>query len=337
MSSEMLDYVAAFCIALLTSLGVTPVARRLALRFSIVDAPTERKLHVDPVPYLGGVAIVIAFVVTLTFGAFVRGVSGSHVRIAVILGGGLLLAIVGLVDDLKVVPGWVKVPLELLLGGALFASGIRAELFGIPALDLAITLAWVIGITNAVNYMDNMDGLSAGVASIAAIYFGVLAGLSGQFLVASLSFALAGCALGFLWHNRAPAKIFMGDAGSLFLGFLLAALGLELSFDNIARVTFFVPVAIMAVPILDALMVSISRVKSGLSPIHPGKDHTSHRLVALGIPSSAAVSLIHFAAITSGWIGVVIAFSRPLTAYMLMAWVVVVATFMGALLLRVKI
>lgn len=333
----MIDYIAAFSIAFVAALAVTPVARRLALRLRIVDAPTERKIHIDPVPYLGGVAIIVAFVATLIVGAAVREVSGSYVRIAVILGGGLLLAVVGLVDDLKVVPGWVKVPLELALGGALFASGIRAELFGVAPIDLAITLAWVIGITNAVNYMDNMDGLSAGVAAIAAVYFGALAALSGQFLVASLSFALAGCALGFLWHNRAPAKIFMGDAGSLFLGFLLAALGLELRFDNISQITFFVPVAVMAVPILDALMVSISRVRRGLSPIHPGQDHTSHRLVKLGIPSGAAVSLIHFAAITSGWIGVVIAFSRPLTAYMLMGWVLVVATFLGAMLLRVKI
>jgi UDP-GlcNAc:undecaprenyl-phosphate GlcNAc-1-phosphate transferase len=257
--------------------------------------------------------------------------------VAVVLGGALVLAAMGLWDDLRIVPGWVKVPAEVALALALFAAGVRAQLFGVLPLDLVLTVGWVVGITNAVNYMDNMDGLSAGVSAIAAGYLAVLAALSGQFLVAGLSSALAGCALGFLWYNRPPARIFMGDAGSLFLGFLLAALGLDLRFDNIARVTFFVPVAIMAVPILDALMVSVSRVRRGLSPIRPGKDHISHRLVRVGLPPPAAVGLIHVAGAASGWIGVVIAYSPPLTAYMLMGWLVTMGVVLAGLLLRVKV
>src|SRR5436853_130754 len=146
---------------------------------------------------------------------------------------------------------------------ALVGAGVAAHPFKNVVLDLPLNLGWVVGITNAVNYMDNMDGLSAGVVAIAAIYFFALAGLSGQILVASLAAALTGCALGFLWWNRPPARIFMGDAGSLFLGFVLAALGLKLRFNNIDRVTFFVPIAVLAIPILDALMVSVSRVLRG--------------------------------------------------------------------------
>ena len=332
-----LTYFTAFAGALLVALFATPVARRVALRLNVVDLPSDRKVHTDPVPYLGGLAIVIAFAAVVVAGAFIRGVEGSYAKIAAILGGGLFLAAMGLWDDLKVVPGWIKVPSELALGGILFLVGVRANLFGSPVLDLLITMAWVIGVTNAVNYLDNMDGLTAGVVAIASAYFAVLAGISGQFLVASLSAALCGCALGFLWHNRPPAKIFMGDAGSLFFGFLLAGLGLELTFDNIARVTFFVPVAIMAIPVMDALMVSVSRVRRGLSPIHPGKDHTSHRLVKVGIPSTAAVGLIYLAAAASGWIGVVIAFSRPLTAYMLMGWMIALSLFIALLLLKVEV
>lgn len=330
-------YLAAFSVALLCSFLVTPAARRVALRLGVVDKPNDRKVHTDPVPYLGGAAIVIAFALATVGGALVSGVRGSFLQIGALLGGGLLLAAMGLWDDLRVVPGWIKVPVELLLAAGLYASGSRAELFHNQPLDLILTVAWVIGITNAVNYMDNMDGLTSGTVAIVSIFMLALAGLSGQVLVAGLSAALAGCALGFLWHNRPPAKIFMGDAGSLFFGFLLAGLGLELRFDNIARVTFFVPVALLAVPILDALLVSLSRVRKGLSPIQPGKDHISHRLVKLGIPSGGAVTLLHFASAACGWIGVTIAYARPVTAYMLIGWVIVVGLFFGYLLLKVDV
>lgn len=330
-------YLLAFVVALGFSLAATPLVRRAALRFNIVDRPIDRKIHTDPIPYLGGLAIVVAFTLSMGGGAIVGGYTDALGRIAVILGGGLFLSVLGLWDDLKVVPGWIKVPVELTLGVLLFLTGFKAQLFNFWPLDLLITLAWVIGITNAVNYMDNMDGLTSGVVAIAATYFFVLAALSGQFLVGGLAVALAGCALGFLWYNRPPARIFMGDTGSLFLGFLLAGLGLQLRFQNIAQVTFFVPVAIMAVPVLDALLVSVSRVRHGLSPIQPGRDHISHRLVKLGIPSSAAVGLLYFAAAACGWIGVVIAFAQPLTAYMLMGWLIIVGAFLGLLLLRVDV
>jgi len=330
-------YVAAFAVALASTFIATPIAARVANRFGIVDKPETRKIHTTPVPYLGGVAIVVAFSLTVLVGAVARGVGGSYTQMAAILGGGLVLAAMGLWDDLKVVPGWIKVPVEIALGVILFASGSRAQLFDFWPADLILTIGWVIGITNAINYLDNMDGLTSGVVAIASVFFLALAGLSGQFLVAALSAALAGCAVGFLWHNRPPAKIFMGDAGSLFFGFLLAGLGLELRFDNIARVTFFVPIAVLAIPILDALMVSISRVKRGLSPIQPGRDHISHRLASIGLPPTGAVGLIYFAAAAAGWIGVVIAYAEPLTAYMLMGWVVATGAFATYLLLKVPV
>ena len=332
-----LVYFVGFATSLAVTLFVTPLARKVALRFQILDKPSDRKSHVDPVPYLGGVAVITAFSVAVVAGALLAGVQASYAQMTAIVGGALILGALGLWDDLRVVPGWVKVPLELLLGVGLFLAGSRAQLFGVWQLDLVVTLAWVIGITNAANYMDNMDGLTAGTVAIAAGYFTLLAALSDQFLVAGLSAAVTGCALGFLWHNRAPAKIYMGDAGSLFFGFLLAGLGLELRFENIRQVTFFVPVAVMAVPILDALLVSVSRVRRGLSPIHPGKDHVSHRLVALGMPPRAAVGLLYFTGLAAGWIGVTIAYAHPIIAYMLMAWMIVIGTFLGLLLLRVDV
>lgn len=330
-------YLAAFVAALAVALVATPAMRQVALRLGVVDHPNERKIHTSPIPYLGGMAIVLAFVAAVVAGALVTRAAPPARQVAVILGGGLALSMMGLWDDLRVVPGWIKVPAEVALAATLYASGIRAELFSLPILNLILTVGWVVGITNALNYMDNMDGLSAGVSAIAAGYLAVLAALSGQFLVASLSAALAGCALGFLWYNRPPARIFMGDTGSLFLGFLLAALGLGLRFDNIARVTFFVPIAVMAVPILDALLVSVSRMRRGLSPIQPGRDHISHRLVNIGVPPAAAVGLLYFTALACGWVGVVIAYAAPLTAYMLMGLLLVVGLFFGLLLLRVRV
>lgn len=330
-------YAAAFAVALGATLAATPIFRRVALRLGVVDVPNERKIHADPVPYLGGMSIIVAFSAAVVTGALVRGITGSYTQVAAIIGGALLLAAMGLWDDLSVVPGWIKVPAEVALALVLYAAGTRAQLFQVVPLDVLLTVGWVVGVTNAVNYMDNMDGLSAGISAIAAAYFAVLAALSGQFLVASLSAALAGCALGFLWYNRPPARIFMGDAGSLFLGFLLAALGLELEFGNLARVTFFVPIAVMAVPVLDALLVSVSRVMRGISPIEPGKDHISHRLVNIGIPPPAAVGLLYFAGAACGWLGVVIAYARPVTAYMLMGWLISVALFLGLLLLKVEV
>ena len=331
-------YAAAFAAALVGALLATPVARKVALRLDIVDLPAARKIHTDPIPYLGGLAIILAFVGAMVLGVIVHPLAGSYEQVATILGGGLVLAGMGLVDDLKVVPGWIKVPLEIAAGLGLYAAGVAAHPFKNVVLDLPLNIGWVVGITNAVNYMDNMDGLSAGVVAIAAIYFFALAGLSGQILVASLAAALTGCALGFLWWNRPPARIFMGDTGSLFLGFMLAAIGLKLRFHALPdRVGFLVPIAVMAIPILDALMVSVSRVQRGLSPIHPGKDHMSHRLVRVGIPSKAAVGLIYFASASCGWLGVIIVYASPRTAYLLMSWLVVVALFLGWLLLRVKV
>src|SRR5438128_7470743 len=136
--------------------------------------PAARKVHTDPVPYLGGLAIILAFVGAMVLGVLVHGLVGSHSQVAAILGGGLVLAAMGLWDDLKVIPGWIKVPVEIVAALALFAAGVRVRLFEMLAPDLLLTVGWVVGITNAVNYLDNMDGLSAAVATIAGGYFFVM-------------------------------------------------------------------------------------------------------------------------------------------------------------------
>lgn len=333
-AADIATYLAALAAALIVALTITVVARRVAIRFGLLDRPSERKTHGDPTPYLGGLGIVIAFIAAAIVAALIRGIEGQYDEIAVMLGGGLAVAAVGLWDDVRPLPVWIKVIVIVPLAAILYVAGIRAELFGVWQLNLVLTVGWVVGIVNAVNFLDNMDGLTAGVASIAGLYLAALSALSGQVYVASLSAAVAGSALGFLWHNRPSARIFMGDSGSLFLGWLLAALAMKPNFENLRRVTFFVPIAILAVPIFDTLMVSTSRIIRGLSPLRPGLDHTSHRLVRLGFSRSAAVGVHYLAAVGCGWLGVVIAFAQPATAYMVMGWIVALAVFLGFLCLK---
>lgn len=336
-SSEIVTYPLAFLAALISALVATPVVRRVAIRFHVFDHPGARKAHADPVPYLGGLAIIAAFLSAMVVGVLTRGLEGAQEKVGVILGGATVVAVMGLWDDLRTVPGWVKAAVEVPLALALYSAGVRAQLFDFEPLNLLITVGWIAGVTNAVNFLDNMDGITAGVSAIAAAYLTVLAGLSGQFVVGALGAGLTGCALGFLWYNRAPARIFMGDAGSLFLGFLLATVALELRFDNLRQATFFVPVAILGVPIFDTLMISTSRVLRGFSPLRPGLDHTSHRLLRLGLPRTAVVGLHYLAAVACGWLAVVIAYAEPRTAYLLMGWTAFLGAFLALLLIRVRL
>jgi UDP-GlcNAc:undecaprenyl-phosphate GlcNAc-1-phosphate transferase len=328
-------YTVAFVGALASALVATPVARRVALRFGVMDLPAARKVHTDPVPYLGGLAIIAAFSVASAVAAVSGSLPGSTRQLAVVLGGALVVASLGLWDDVAVSRAWVRLSVETAVAICVCGSGVRVSLFAYTSLDAVLTVGWIVGITNALNLLDNMDGLSAGVSAIAAASFFLLAALSGQFLVASLAAAIVGGALGFLWYNRPPARIFMGDTGSLFLGFLLAVLGIKLRFPDSSEASFLVPLAVLAVPCLDTVLVTVCRLRRGVSPMTAGKDHVSHRLVRLGIPSPAAVGLIYVASFSCGWLGVVISRSRPGIAYLTVAWLAMVGVFLGWLLLRV--
>lgn len=264
--------------ALLLALGATPLARRVALRTGVVDQPAARKIHSSPVPLLGGAAIYLAFILALFFFGdrfYVNQVVGIFV-------GASLVSLLGAVDDSRGLGAYVKLAGQLVAGGILILTGVQVRMFG-NWLDIAITLFWVLGITNAFNLLDNMDGLSGGVAMIAATFFTLLAAMSDQYLVGALAAALAGASAGFLFYNWNPAYVFMGDTGSLFLGFLLAAVGIKLRFpSNSVTVTWMIPVMVLALPIFDTTLVFISRLRRGKNPLTAaGKDHISHRLARL--------------------------------------------------------
>jgi UDP-GlcNAc:undecaprenyl-phosphate GlcNAc-1-phosphate transferase len=287
-----------FASALVLAIGGTPVARRAALRLGVIDRPNERKLHVDPIPLLGGVAIYGACITALLlFGNRFR-----LTELVSILVGASLVSFLGVWDDRRSLSPMLKLLGQLLAASILVLTGVRIGTFPWEALNVVVTLGWVVVITNAMNLLDNMDGLSGGVGAVAAIFFLLLAAMNGQFLVGALSAALVGACLGFLVYNFNPASIFMGDAGSLFLGFMLAAVGIKLRFpEGLEIVTWMVPVLILGLPLFDTALVILSRLRRGLNPLTtPGKDHISHRLVALGYTRREAVLTCYLICVALG-------------------------------------
>ena len=306
----MIDGVFTFAIALTTTLGVTLPVRRFALHFGIVDHPNSRKLHSSPMPLLGGLAIYCGTVlaVILSLDGQPRG------QILGILGAGTLLLVTGILDDRGLLHHQIKLFVSMPLAAVtLVALGVRfhiaSELFpgrmGGNA-DVALTLVWTVGITAAFSILDHMDGLVSGVAAIAAFFFAILAILNGQVLVATLATAVFGGSLGFLRWNFKPARIFMGDGGAMFLGFMLATLGLKLRLAHTPQVTaWLIPVLVLAVPIFDTTLVTISRSRRGLIPFAtPGKDHTAHRLANLPLGQRGAVLVIYVVGISFGCLAV---------------------------------
>jgi UDP-GlcNAc:undecaprenyl-phosphate GlcNAc-1-phosphate transferase len=292
-----------FASALVLAIGATPIARRIALRLGVIDQPNARKIHINPIPLLGGVAI---------YGSFIAAVLlfGNRYRLnelVSILVGASLMSFLGIWDDRRGLHPLFKLLGQFLAASILVLTGVRIGTFSWEALNIALTLGWVVVITNSLNLLDNMDGLSGGIGATAAIFFLLLAAMNDQYLVGALSAALVGACLGFLVYNFNPASIFMGDAGALFLGFILAAVGIKLRFpEGIEIVTWMVPVLILGLPLFDTALVIISRLRRGFNPLTtPGRDHTSHRLVAMGYTRREAVLICY---LVSAGLGVVALF-----------------------------
>ncbi len=280
-----------FASALVLAVGGTPVVRYVALRLGVVDRPSARKIHLNPIPLLGGVAIYGAFIAAvLIFGNRFR----LHELVSILVGASLM-SFLGLWDDRRSLSPFFKLIGQFAAASILVFTGVRIGLFRWEPVNIVVTLGWMVVITNALNLLDNMDGLSGGVGATAAIFFLLLAAMNRQYLVGALSAALVGACLGFLVYNFNPATIFMGDAGSLFLGFILAAVGIKLRFpDNLEIVTWMVPVLILGLPLFDTTLVILSRLRRGLNPLTtPGKDHVSHRLVAMGYTRREAVLICY--------------------------------------------
>jgi UDP-GlcNAc:undecaprenyl-phosphate GlcNAc-1-phosphate transferase len=326
------EYAAAFVVSVSLSWVLTPLMLRMAVRRSILDIPDDRKAQSSPVPYLGGVAIVLAFSLTVLVAGLLAARTAGVVSLAWVLGAAVVLSVVGLLDDLRGLNPFLRLAVEVGAGLVVYATDPGINFPGPRWLDVVVTVIWVVGVTNAFNLLDNMDGLSAGVATIAGLTFCVIAGTNGQFLVAALSAAVAGCAAGFLRHNFHPAKIYMGDAGSLFLGFLLAALAVRLKLVDAPRtVALFVPVLVLGVALFDTTLVTVNRLYHGLNPMSGGRDHTSHRLVWVGIPVPVSVGIIYALSASLGFLGLLLTRLDTTSGLMLVGFVMTIA--LGAMTL----
>jgi UDP-GlcNAc:undecaprenyl-phosphate GlcNAc-1-phosphate transferase len=301
--------------ALLIAIAATPIARRIAPKLGVMDHPNPRKVHAHPMPLLGGAAIVIASLLTLLLlrDRFEIQQLGS------ILLGASLVALLGFYDDRWGLRPILKLIGQIIAAGILIFSGVKVTALPQEWMNVTITLLWVVGLTNSLNLLDNMDGLSSGVAAVCASFFVVMAAMSGQVYVGALAAALLGATLGFLVYNFNPASIFMGDTGSMFLGFMLAAIGIKLRFpDNVPFVTWMVPIIVMGVPIFDTTLVFISRLRRGQNPLTtPGKDHLSHRLVARGFTTREAVMSHYLISGAYGMVAILVTQANVLDGYVL--------------------
>jgi UDP-GlcNAc:undecaprenyl-phosphate/decaprenyl-phosphate GlcNAc-1-phosphate transferase len=313
-----------FVVALLFSVVATPLARRVALATGFVDAPDKRKIHQEPTPLLGGAAIYGAFVVALLlFG----GRAEIRQMIAIVVGA-TSVSLIGVVDDARGVRPSLKLLGQAAAASIVVVSGLQVQIVPWQPLNIAITIFWITAITNALNLLDNMDGLSGGIAAIAAAHFLLLAALNGQYLVGVLSAALLGACIGFLRYNFNPALIFMGDTGALFIGFILAAAAIKLRFTNTFVVTWMVPPVVLLVPLFDTALVTVSRLRRGLNPLTtPGKDHLSHRLTQCGLSRRETVLVCWLLAAACGMVAVFLTQAPVYGAYLVAVVLVLLCAY----------
>ena len=267
------------------TLLITPLVQRVAGLHGMTAAPRNDRLHSRPTPYLGGVAILLMACLSTPF------VGKWEAEAAVIMAGALVLGLVGLLDDMRNLRPAPRLLAEAAAAGLAAAAGAKVFLFGDP-LDTVITIVWLVGVTNVFNLVDNMDGAATGIATVTAGALVLAAGLSGQVLVGGLAAVVFGSCLAFLVFNWHPARIFLGDAGALPIGYLLAVIALKLRFDVPHAASVTAVVLLTAPALFDTTLVVISRTQRRVPIYIGGTDHTSHRLLRLGLSTRAVASSI---------------------------------------------
>ncbi|QPN62764.1 glycosyltransferase family 4 protein [Synechococcus sp. CBW1004] len=296
--------------AILTAL-IVPIVRRLGLRWDLVDTPDPRKQHTRPMVRLGGVGIVIGFSLALTLtwllGGFADLPPDKDQLIWTTLAGALCFFVIGLADDLFALPPLPRLLGQLLVAIAVWGEGVRIGSIELPfglfgsapylvlpdGFSLLATVIWLVGITNAINWLDGLDGLAAGVSGIAAVGLLSVSFSLHQPAAGLLAAALAGACLGFLRHNFNPARIFMGDGGSYFLGFALAAISIVGPAKGLTSVSLLLPILILSLPLADMSAVIMGRLSEGRSPFYPDRRHLHHRLLRAGLSHRRTVVLIY--------------------------------------------
>ncbi len=327
----MILYFLTFALAFLFSLYLTPLFKQAALKFGIIDKPQgPLKKHAEPVPYLGGLAVYLSFLLATGFiHQYSREVLG-------ILLAGAIIVILGLIDDLGVLSPRVKLLGQFIAACVLVKASIYIKLAILPLwVAIPLTLLWIMAITNAFNLIDIMDGLASGVGAIAALVLVIVNYQSGRELVVPLSIALAGSLLGFLRYNFRPARIYLGDAGSLFVGLMLAALSMNGAYTRVSLLGAVAPILILGVPIFDMLLVMYIRFRRGIPIMQGSPDHFALRLRKWRFSVEATVVSSYVAAVLLGVLALVLTRVNTLAVCMIVSLALLVCVALGYYLRKV--
>ena len=291
-----------------TALCLTPLSRQIAMRLGVTAAPNQRNIHSQHVPLMGGAAIYLAFVLSILL------FSPPHhlVELGAIVAGATLLALIGYLDDRRHLSPGIRLLVMTVAAAVAALAGVRIDLVGIAAIDFPLTLFWIVALINAINWIDNMDGLAAGTAAITSGFFLLLALSQGQVLVSMLAAAIFGSAVGFLIYNFNPSSTFMGDMGAYTLGFVLAILAIKLKFAaQPLNVTWMVPIFVLALPIVDINLAIVTRLLEGRPLMLASKDHVSHRLLRLGLTQRQTLALLYLFSMLYGLVAFGISQAEP--------------------------
>ena len=332
LTRQVLFMIFAFIVSFAFTFATTPLVRRFAFKIGAIDIPKDnRRMHKKPTPRIGGLAIIFGFTVaTLCFAQPSRQLYGT-------LAGAAIIAVMGVIDDCKNLPAKLKFVIQIIAAlVVVFAGDIKIDVFTNPNflsdnpywvlpewLSVTLTVIWIVFITNAVNFIDGLDGLAAGVSAILSISLVFISIRVGEYSIAILGIALMGSCFGFLPFNFNPAKIFMGVTGSTFLGFMLATLSIQGVFKSYAVISFAVPLLILGLPLFDALFAMIRRILRGQSPMTADRGHLHHRLVDMGFSQKQTVFILYAISGVLGITAVLLAESGVLRALLLVICVLI--------------
>ncbi|QNG60232.1 undecaprenyl/decaprenyl-phosphate alpha-N-acetylglucosaminyl 1-phosphate transferase [Bacillus sp. PAMC26568] len=294
-----------FSIAYFTSLFITPVVSKLAFKIGAVDLPNKRKVHQKQMPRLGGLSIFLGLLISLLYLKF------PFLDYWPIFLSLIIILLLGIMDDIYSLGALVKLIVQLIAAIIVILGQLSVDFIYIPFIGtvdlqlsvIPITVIWILGITNSINLIDGLDGLAAGISSIVLLFFIIIASLNAQTAILYLCVMLIGGILGFLYHNFNPAKIFLGDTGSLMLGFLISVISLLGFYKTVTISSLFVPVIILGLPLFDTLLAIVRRMRNHQPVMAPDKDHMHHRLLKMGLSHRSSVLVMYLISIIFGIIG----------------------------------
>jgi len=330
----------AFILALAVAFASTPAVKMLAIKIKAVDVPKDnRRMHKVPIPRMGGLAIFAGFLCSAVLFIPMDG------QLRAILIGALMLVALGIVDDIVALDAKVKFVGQIAAALIPALSGVVIRGFGHPFVEnsyfylgvfsIPVTVLWIVGITNAVNFIDGLDGLACGVSAIATVTMLIIAVLYSEVQIALMMAALAGACLGFLPYNMNPAKIFMGDTGAMFLGYLLAVTSIQGLFKFYAVISFAVPFILLGLPIFDTGFAIVRRLLKGQSPLQADRGHVHHRLIDLGFDQKQSVAILYAFSALMGLTAVILARTNE-SRLIFLALAVLVCFFLAMTLMSVE-